>query len=626
VQFITPQSPSTPVSEPGSPKSGFGALLQNADVPREPAATTLLKLLTLPFLAVVVALAALVGWLSYRSANAAVDEAAQQWLGTALQRVGDDVVRQQVQADTVLQAALPDGTRLPDDLSGELDWLGQRLGTAAQFHPQERGRITLVSLRGQAVDLQRLGKGESLLSFQRAPGEANTRLFVRGTQVTAAANTAHAFSNTSPSSGASVETTPPQDPREQAWVQQALRSAKPGWSPLVLEGGSASPTWLRIRPLKDAEQQTMGAIATPLSLQLVQDTLGALKLPPQGVAFVVERNGQLVASSAGPVVRRAADGTMQRLHVSQVDSDLMRAAYDRSLPHMGSHSVAMPGRMTLNEPGLPSLVSSFGRLADDGGQDWALIVAAPRSAFTADLLNTVIRSVAATLAAIALVLLIAAWIRRRLARDVLALSHSLQAVADGDLDTPPPPMRSAELQSLREAVRRIQMRLRRDRLLGLANREAVLSRLHDRMRPGRRHNDSPILALMVVDLDRFREVNRQHGHEAGDFVLQTIGKRLRQTVRDTDLVARWAGDQFVLLLDGMASPEDAHRVRDQVERVLRDPVELGPGREAVELAGTAGLAISRAESSTPDDFLRSAEIDMETRKPTARPGEEPSQR
>jgi diguanylate cyclase (GGDEF)-like protein len=262
-------------------------------------------------------------------------------------------------------------------------------------------------------------------------------------------------------------------------------------------------------------------------------------------------------------------------------------------------------------------VASYSRITDGAGHDWTLIVAAPHSDFDAGLLANVAHTAAAALVAAALMLLIAAWIKRSLAGDAVQLAEAMQRIGDGDLDSPPGPMRSAELSALRDHLHRLQLRLRTDRVTGLANREAILNRLHDRMRPGRRHNDAPLLALLFVDLDRFKAVNERHGHEAGDFVLQTIGRRLRQTVRDTDLVARWAGDEFVLLLDGVGTAEHAHRARDQVERVLRDPVELGPGRDAVELDGTVGLALSPSQAGEPDQLIRQAEEDMFQRKPSS---------
>jgi diguanylate cyclase (GGDEF)-like protein len=612
VQSVTPPWRRTPATKPASPNRVKTCLLQNPCVSRNPAPPTLLKLLTLPFLAVVLALAALVGWLSFRSANAAVDDAAQQWLSTALQRVGDEIDRQQNHADTLLQAAWPDGIRPSPDLSSDQDRLAARLLSAAQMHPSDRARVSYVSSTGQVLSVVRLGAAEAALEVRNRPAEPMTRHLLRPGDGGLAPSAA----------GAAVLEVPvaEPEPREQVWAKQVVRSMRGGWSPIELDGGSAALILSRARPVKDADGQVAGAVATPVSLKPIQDALAALKLPAQGVAFVVERSGLLVASSAGPVTRKVSNGTTQRLHVHDAESDLMRAAYDRSLPHIGSRSVAQPGRMTLAEPGLPALVSSFGRITDDGGHDWALIVAAPRAVFTGNLLTTGMQTVAATLAAIAAVLLIAAWIRRRLMKDVLTLSNTLQAVADGDLDTPPAAMHCAEMASLGDTLRRTQLRLRNDRSLGLANRESILARLHDRMRPGRRHNDAPLLALLVVDLNRFREVNRLHGHEAGDFVLQTIGKRLRQTVRDTDMVARWASDEFVVMLDGVATEDDAHRVRDQIERVLRDPVELGLGHEAAEIDGTAGLAVINlnTESSEPDALMRSAQADLVERKPPQR--------
>ena len=93
---------------------------------------------------------------------------------------------------------------------------------------------------------------------------------------------------------------------------------------------------------------------------------------------------------------------------------------------------------------------------------------------------------AGALVAAAAVLVAGAWVRRRIAGDAHELLDTARRIGDGDLDTPPAPMATAELGALRDALRRMQLRLRTDRVTGLANRESVLTRLHDRMRPGRR--------------------------------------------------------------------------------------------------------------------------------------------
>ncbi len=593
-----------------------------SSVPRTNPPSSLLRLLTLPSLAVVVALSGLVAWRSYRSASEALDQAAQQWLSTAVQRIGDEIEREQARADAVLVAALPDGMGLPHDLGTEIDDLRQRLWTGALLHPQDRASLSLVNESGQAATLRRIDKDNAELDLQLSASGATTRQYVKGA--------AGAFRRSpvlpEPARRASATQTPQAPPtpgdkpgadaREQDWYRLAMSVPQAAWTPIRLDGANAELALTRVRRVQDGDERRTGAVSTRISLTPLQNALHSLSLPAQGLAIVVERNGFLVASSSGPVLRRASDGSVQRIRVSDAGSALMSAAYERTQPHLGGRSMAQPGALSLDGSGSEALIASFGQITDASGRDWAVIVAAPRSAFTANLLATLMQTTAAALAAVALVLLIGAWVRRRLARDTLELARTVQSISDGDLDTPPAGMQSVELEPLRDGLRRLQLRLRNDRITGLSNREAVLNRLHDRMRPGRRRNDAPLLAMLFVDLDRFRSVNQQHGHEAGDFVLQTIGRRLRQTVRDSDLVARWAGDEFVLLLDGVGTPENAQRVRDQVERVLRDPVELGPGREAVELDGSVGLALALDDALAPDELLRRSEADMLQRKPT----------
>ena len=120
--------------------------------------------------------------------------------------------------------------------------------------------------------------------------------------------------------------------------------------------------------------------------------------------------------------------------------------------------------------------------------------------------------------------------------------------------------------------------------------------------------------VIVIEVPAFGDLPPAR---AGDTVLATLGRRLRQTVRDTDLVARWASDEFVLLLDGVGSEDSAEFIRDQVERVLRDTVEISPGGPVAELAGTVGVALYPDDATDPDELMRAAEADMVRRKPAS---------
>ena len=93
--------------------------------------------------------------------------------------------------------------------------------------------------------------------------------------------------------------------------------------------------------------------------------------------------------------------------------------------------------------------------------------------------------------------------------------------------------------------------------------------------------------MVFIDLNRFKLINDRLGHDAGDRALVEIGRRLREATRSGDLVARYAGDEFVLLIEGVASHEVAEQVRRHLEEVLRRPLQMP---EAASLAAaTASL-------------------------------------
>jgi diguanylate cyclase (GGDEF)-like protein len=572
------------------------------------ARSSLRSLFTLPVVVLVLLSTVTAGVLSYRSAAQVADDNVRRWLSAGVRSIGQTLDSQQALVDASLRAAMADGSPLLEDLGQDIEGLRQQLWAAVQLHPEERAPLRLVTARGQSATLQRMSTWDAELVLQLGPNEPATAYLFRGADGALQARPASALP-------------PPQgDPRAAEWVRQTLAQNQALWLPARTDPSGTLLQAPRARPVLGADGRVQAALATTVSLAGIQEALRRMPMPAGGEAVIVERDGLLVASSAGPLWRRSPEASnQQRLSVTDASLPLMSAVYPRLLPQLARHGLDAPGSDTLELPGLSTVVASWARLSDGAGRDWVIVVATPRASLTQPLLRTIAHTVALGLVAAALVLLLAAVAQRRLLRDAQGLSQALRRMGEGDLETPPAVMVSPELAALRDELRRTQLRLRAERQSGLANREAVLNRLHERMRPGRRHNDAPLLAVLFIDLDRFANLNERHGREAGDFVLQAIGRRLRQTVRDTDLVARWSGDEFVVLLDGVGTPEHAERVRDQVERVLRDPVELGPQRDAAEPDGTVGLALSPRDGQDPDALLRAAQEDMAARKPQPAP-------
>lgn len=119
---------------------------------------------------------------------------------------------------------------------------------------------------------------------------------------------------------------------------------------------------------------------------------------------------------------------------------------------------------------------------------------------------------------------------------------------------------------------RLQRMAQYDQLTQLPNRELLRERLKASLTLAR--TDSGRMALLYVDLDRFKQINDTHGHGVGDMLLQAVANRLKGCVRETDTVARIGGDEFVVLLHSIHAAEDAEGVAGKIRQVLVQPLRL----------------------------------------------------
>jgi len=142
-----------------------------------------------------------------------------------------------------------------------------------------------------------------------------------------------------------------------------------------------------------------------------------------------------------------------------------------------------------------------------------------------------------------------------------------------------------------------------DPLTGLPNRLLFTSRLAEAL--GRIHSG---LAVLLVDLDRFKNVNDALGHGAGDAVLKACAERLRRTLRDTDLVSHLSGDEFAVLVDPCAQPSAAIAVARKILEALERPL-LVQGQEIVPTA-SIGIAIYGDDGLDVETLLKDAEVAM----------------
>lgn len=145
-----------------------------------------------------------------------------------------------------------------------------------------------------------------------------------------------------------------------------------------------------------------------------------------------------------------------------------------------------------------------------------------------------------------------------------------------------------------------------DELTGLPRRTLLLDRLRAAMQQSTR-TGSPG-ALLFVDLDRFKQVNDDHGHAAGDVVLRVVAQRLAAAVRRSDTVARLGGDEFVLLLSSATSGPDAIAVGDKLLRAILEPVAFEG--KALQVSASIGVVCFTGELPGAERVMQQADAAM----------------
>ncbi|CUS47403.1 MAG: EAL domain [Idiomarinaceae bacterium HL-53] len=170
------------------------------------------------------------------------------------------------------------------------------------------------------------------------------------------------------------------------------------------------------------------------------------------------------------------------------------------------------------------------------------------------------------------------------------------------------------LLKLRQAFSTISHQARYDALTSLPNRHHFMSTLTEQLKNKQRDNKA--CGVLFIDLDHFKEINDSLGHEAGDDLLIEIAKRLRATLRNSDLVARFGGDEFVVLLNELEEPLDAEFLANKLLLALSPVVRIA--EHDVMIQGSIGIAIYPEDGLTPSDLVKHADLAMYAAKSAGR--------
>jgi diguanylate cyclase (GGDEF)-like protein/PAS domain S-box-containing protein len=160
--------------------------------------------------------------------------------------------------------------------------------------------------------------------------------------------------------------------------------------------------------------------------------------------------------------------------------------------------------------------------------------------------------------------------------------------------------------ALREDQQRLTLIANHDALTGVASRTLLQQRVEHAIAVSRR--SSRLFALLFIDLDQFKDVNDSFGHDAGDQVLREVAMRLAGCLREVDTIARQGGDEFVVLLEDVETPEEVEQIAARMQEVLAEPLAIAGGE--IQVTSSIGVALYPRHGETVSALLGKADLAM----------------
>lgn len=145
-----------------------------------------------------------------------------------------------------------------------------------------------------------------------------------------------------------------------------------------------------------------------------------------------------------------------------------------------------------------------------------------------------------------------------------------------------------------------------DVLTGLPNRLLLMDRLQQSIKNAQRTKKQ--LALLFIDLDKFKPINDSLGHAAGDEVLKTVAKRLRQNIRNVDTIARIGGDEFIVMMESVSSVQDVKFMVAKLNQSLHQPIYWN--MHELFITASIGISLAPENGETPEELMKKADIAM----------------
>jgi diguanylate cyclase (GGDEF)-like protein len=563
--------------------------------------------LTIPYVILTLVLAAVIALLSYSAGLKAVESLSSRLLADTVQRVSQAVERHLVGSVVALEAVLPHAEGVHSTSLPDFTELEKRMSMATALHFDPNNYVYYGNRQGQFIGVNRAS--DQLVEVRVKTDQMQPRQFFH----VGKANTERKLVRAE---------TAIYDPRIRPWYQVATAQQKPVWTPVYVDFTSNELTTTRAHPVFSANKEIEGVVATDVSLRKLSEFVKKLSLSEHGVAFLVEANGDLIATSSEEPLSRIEDGVKRRVSAADSKDELIRATYAQFAPTIRTNSVIKTPFYTQFSTSIGTVGGAIDTVKDDAGLTWYALVALPHRDFMGDVIantkRTVLVAILAALAALGLGLMVLNW----LARDLRQLVIATKRIREGHVGESLAISRNDEIGELARSFEKMHVDLQVDELTGTFNRETFARLLDRRIREARTiesaggsaSNGGAIFSVLFIDTDRFKSINDTHGHQVGDKVLQLVANRIRQSVRAGDVVARYGGDEFVVLLKDVGLLSTAKTVARKINEMMAQPI---PGHSlslrsgaTLEVSVSIGVSLFPVDGNSVDELIMVADRRM----------------
>ncbi|MDE2428264.1 MAG: diguanylate cyclase, partial [Burkholderiales bacterium] len=511
--------------------------------------SSLRRELVIPIIALVIGVSAAIGWVSMKAGSDAVFTLTQRILVDMAHGINHATEKHLDGALTALESVAPSPSRIPkvQAFSDDMHVLEEKFWAASGLFMDVNNYVYFGGKDGRFVGVYRISRNVVQLLW-REPDWSERKVFkVAGV-----------------GDRSELVRTDTLDPRQRPWYKAAKETDKPVWSKIYNNFSFHFPTITLAKSVFGKNHEFVGVVATDVTLKELSGFLRKLEISKNSVAYIVDADGYIVATSGKELPERTVNGMPERMRAVDMKTPLISDTYKKISINEAASTITREMDLAMG-----TVDVAISPLGNKQGLNWQTIVAVPRSDFMNAINQGFLQSVVIALACIIFALTIGLTLVERVVRDIRKLTAAAEKFGNGEAMPKLDVQRTDEIGILAQTFSEMENKLRFDKLTQIANRESLFSQIsHLQAQAQKNPDNNEGFTLLFVDLDRFKFINDNYGHDAGDKTLVIIAARLRAAIRDTDEVARYGGDEFVLLLKETRNSIDINNMVEKICTVV----------------------------------------------------------